>query len=455
MEIKAYVCPQCGGSLEVAYDTTFTTCPHCGNKIHISYDGDAPKDPGLRQFIDGTSGVPVATALLPAEYTADAALLTQFQSDLVPMMHTLHAQNGDGSVRFVSASAEMFTDVRSKLLQFGINASPGSFIMSSFRSLIEPEIYLLQWAYRMAGAPLKRVARATLPGHFGQNPETAAKHYLDIVQAYHAQLGEPIHIVNHHFEGMLFKYTARIEEHDCIVLAGAEYQGLEYNYGNALSDGLAGIGKSLLSGLQGLTGQRLSSPQQRQTAPPGRIPFGHAADYGQKVDAIDWGSARRFICVAWTEKEEDATEQFFRFVSSVTPDPSLAQQELQLINTRLSQQMQHVQMQRMQAQQMQMQTIRMQGDLSRHIAQNNAQVSAGIMDSWNRRQAAQTRMSTGFSQAVRGVNTYTTPSGGTVEATAAADHVYQNKFGDTIGISGNDIDQGLASKLNWTKLDPQ
>lgn len=42
---------------------------------------------------------------------------------------------------------------------------------------------------------------------------------------------------------------------------------------------------------------------------------------------------------------------------------------------------------------------------------------------------------------------------GTVEMSVGADHVYQNKYGDTIGISGDDIDSNLASKLNWTKLE--
>ena len=105
------------------------------------------------------------------------------------------------------------------------------------------------------------------------------------------------------------------------------------------------------------------------------------------------------------------------------------------------------------AQQMHMQTIRMQQQTSQMIANNSRQVSAGIMDSWNKKQAAQSRMSDNYSEAIRGVNTYMTPMGGTVEMSVGADHVYQNKYGDTIGVSGNAIDPEITSKLNWTELD--
>ena len=102
---------------------------------------------------------------------------------------------------------------------------------------------------------------------------------------------------------------------------------------------------------------------------------------------------------------------------------------------------------------MQMQAMQRQMELSRQIAQNSAEISAGIMDSWEKRSAAQSRMSANYSEAVRGVNTYTTPSGRTVECNVTADHVYQNRYGDTIGVSGNAVDPDVAAKLNWTKLE--
>lgn len=61
-------------------------------------------------------------------------------------------------------------------------------------------------------------------------------------------------------------------------------------------------------------------------------------------------------------------------------------------------------------------------------------------------------MSTGFSEAVRGVNTCATPDGFTLELSVGAEHVYQNKYGDAFGVSGPAADGDILSKLDWTEL---
>ena len=101
---------------------------------------------------------------------------------------------------------------------------------------------------------------------------------------------------------------------------------------------------------------------------------------------------------------------------------------------------------------MQMNNIRRQGELSKKISRNNAEISAGIMDSWNRRSNAFDHMSSNYSQAVRGVNSYTVLYGNTVECDVRADYVYENQYGDIFGVSGNEIDKYIALMLNWTKL---
>lgn len=99
-----------------------------------------------------------------------------------------------------------------------------------------------------------------------------------------------------------------------------------------------------------------------------------------------------------------------------------------------------------------MDNIRRQGELSKKISRNNAEISVGIMDSWNRRSNAFDRMSSNYSQAVRGVDSYTGLYGNTVECDVRADYVYENQYGDTFGVSGNEIDKYIASMLNWTEL---
>ena len=74
------------------------------------------------------------------------------------------------------------------------------------------------------------------------------------------------------------------------------------------------------------------------------------------------------------------------------------------------------------------------------------------MDSWNRRSNAFDRMSSNYSQAVRGVNSYTGLYGNAVERDVRADYVYENQYGDTSGVSGSEIDKYIASMLNWIEL---
>ena len=86
------------------------------------------------------------------------------------------------------------------------------------------------------------------------------------------------------------------------------------------------------------------------------------------------------------------------------------------------------------------------------IARNSAEISAGIMDSWNRKMASDSRISRNYSEAVRGANTYQTTSGRSVEVDVTADHIYENRYGDVYGVSGSEPDQDLLRRLNWTEL---
>ena len=52
-----------------------------------------------------------------------------------------------------------------------------------------------------------------------------------------------------------------------------------------------------------------------------------------------------------------------------------------------------------------------------------------------------------------GTNTYTNTYGQKVDVSVVADHVYQNQYGNVFGVSGNELDQDVLNKYNWTKLD--
>ena len=55
--------------------------------------------------------------------------------------------------------------------------------------------------------------------------------------------------------------------------------------------------------------------------------------------------------------------------------------------------------------------------------------------------------------AIRGVNTYVRTDGSTVEHSVVSDHVYQNQYGDTVGISGPAIDPSYIP--DWTEIHRQ
>ena len=94
-----------------------------------------------------------------------------------------------------------------------------------------------------------------------------------------------------------------------------------------------------------------------------------------------------------------------------------------------------------------------QAQLRQTLADNARSMSDGLMDSWNKKMASDSRISQARSEATMGVNTYTNSYGQNVDVSVSADHVYQNQYGDVYGVSGNALDQDILNKLNWSSLD--
>lgn len=148
MKIKAYICPSCGAPLDVNYDTTFTFCPNCGNRLHISYEGEAaPKNPDLRQFTDANTGTPLASAVVPPDYTLKGALNAQWQSDAVPFTATVQAASPDRSV-ILTSSKETFEKIRDPIQKKMVARIPVA-APAWLRDFVEPEAYLQQYVEGM------------------------------------------------------------------------------------------------------------------------------------------------------------------------------------------------------------------------------------------------------------------------------------------------------------------
>jgi hypothetical protein len=101
----------------------------------------------------------------------------------------------------------------------------------------------------------------------------------------------------------------------------------------------------------------------------------------------------------------------------------------------------------------QIQHIRNVGQLSQIISQTNDQISDMIMSSYQSRQATMDRLSTQFSQAIRGVDEYYDPlQDQGVELPGGYDFAWSNSLGEYIVTDDPNFNPNVETNLNWEKL---
>jgi len=108
MELKAFVCPQCGAALTVdSTNINIVKCPKCGSTIHIRYDSGENSD-GRRTFTT-PDGMAVASAVVPNNFELNASLLNRWQSEMIPFTARIKANDNNGIILF-SDSKELYHD---------------------------------------------------------------------------------------------------------------------------------------------------------------------------------------------------------------------------------------------------------------------------------------------------------------------------------------------------------
>lgn len=422
-----------------------------------------------RKFADAQSGITLASAAIPENFTVSGSLVQKWQSDMVPFTASIQAASPDRSIFLASTSGEFYSYYLNPLLRSAAASVPGAF-KTQLRNFMEPDEYLHEYATKMAGVRLQPTARAKLPSAFGADLQGERNRLARFFQDHSINIGVQIAVSTYYCDAFLYRYEAVVKGRRTVFLAGCDYKGVEYyDASNSMAFALGGgVGGLLAMGMQGgLLGQRKPSKKAQaaaKAAAAGRgkdsptgigsegIPFGHGKEYGKRVDTIDWGADRLYFMAAPIELEKTATNLFLRFIGSLTPDPALWKRRNLLIEQMYQQRIAEATRLNAQATQMRIDAQRRQADLARQIQANSDEISRGIMDSWEKRSASQSRMSENWSQAIRGVNTWQTSSGRTVEASVTADHVYQNRYGDTIEVSGTALDDELTSRLDWTEL---
>ena len=417
-------------------------------------------------FADDKTGIVLAKAIVPDTFRPKGTLIQTWQSDLVPFTASFQALSPDGLILFSSTSGESFAWYPNPMLQ-SLAARTPNVIKSSFRGFIEPDEYLQQYAQRMVGVPLTPTAKAKLPSAFGNDLTGERQRLLQYIESHMINISVREVVSTCYCDAFLYRYEGVVKGRKIVVLAGCDYRGTESYDANGGAAGLDLLSKGMQGGLLGrfMRGKKekdsantgshraLNIPQVSPTGVgAGNIPFGHGKENGKHVDLISWGSERLYFMAAPVEEEKTATEAFLRFVSSIAPDPALWKQRSLLIEQKHQTRILEAQQLNNQAVQMQIQAQQRQRELARQLQANSEAISNGIMDSWEKRSASQSRISNNWSQAIRGVDTYSTPSGRTVEASVSADHVYQDRYGDTIEVSGNALDDDLVTRLDWTKL---
>ena len=377
-----------------------------------------------------------AHATVPEEgYITGASLNDQIQHDRVPFFITAHAINTGKNIMMFAISDQMFSTYRNQFIKQTLRSVPTT-IWSSIRDFIEPEDYLKQIAEAFAQMPLRPSATAELPSVFAAHLDANYEAMLQEYNAYFefdAMSGVMTKPNNSVCRSYLIRYEGEKNGAPYVVLAGMDYKGIEYY--------------SAMSGFQ-MMGGLLGNMFKQQASTAGSDRFGH----GSPCDVIEWGAENHFVAVTPKENEKEATEAFLNFVSTFHMDSQLRNRFYEL----KAQRTQMLYQQSLQYQQMAQQSMRnlqfQQQKLTNMLAQNSAQISAGIMDSWDKKMASQSRMSQNYSEAVRGVNTYENSYGQKVEVGVSADHVYENGYGDVYGVSGNALDNELLNKLNWKEI---
>ncbi len=486
MASKTYTCPQCNASLQVEEGVSETVCPNCGIRLTI---------PNNQAFVTKSfvtaDGLTLATADVPSDYIPEAQYEARWQSEMVPHYYKLKACPEARGIYMSSFSKELYNDLKNPFLK-GMVSLVANSTKNGYQKFTEPEVFLKSEAERIAGIPLTAVAKAPLPSILGRNPEAAQANLKNDIYKYSLFTEITPKVLNSICESVLYRYVGKLNDRDVIVLAGMDYEGAELDYTPSgldsisdaagktigklmdsfgkkmpsadsirekLSDVVSGKEKMTMKDMMngGLIGKMMRDSKDQKTetviekeTPQSDepLPFGH----GRHVDHILSGAARTYYAMYYAEYDEEVLPVFMRFVASIIPDPGLEQREIAMINNKMAAIAQEVARNQQIAMQKQMQLQQNQARTAQMLADNARSMSDGLMDSWNKKMASDSRISQARSEATMGVNTYQNSYGQNVQVSVAADHVYQNQYGDVYGVSGNALDQDVLNQINWTEL---
>ena len=433
----------------------------------------------MKQFVTN-DGRRIASAEVADTYQISAVLNDRWQSEMVPFTARIQAKDIARNITMGSFSKEIFHDIRSIGITTIITLV-AAHTQNGYAKYAGQDAYFLQRAHELIDGDLTSLGKNTLV--------TGNEAMTDVLRGDVRLFGDflemPPNIEKSECELCIYKYIFNQDGVDHIFYLAGEWECANISYlfrdmGNlgkitdvlkektsidtstgrefvdTLKDVVTGKEKMTMDDYMhgGIIGRMKRKKAENASAGPRAEQISPAPkEEERKGSHTLFGTQHLYYCLARADNEKEVLDEFLTFIGSVQFDPGLYELENRRINQKFSSIRQQVAINQQMAYQKQMQLRRMQAQTSQMIARNSAQASAGLMDSWNRRMASEDRISRSYSEAVRGVDTYTNSYGQSVDVSVAADHVYENRYGDVYGVSGAELDQSVLNDLDWKKLD--
>ncbi|MBR5974280.1 MAG: hypothetical protein IK020_03760 [Clostridiales bacterium] len=438
MKIESLTCPNCAKTLnlqDLSEDVKFAKCPACGAQLHIDYGEGAAaaatpgasKDPRT-EIRDDVTGQVLARMVIPEGWEARGLTLNVYQGIDKPFLSQVLAKSKDGSSTVLLRTGEMFLDVLEsfdKLMGSDrfVDGQISKALPMVMRRQLPYSNYLNAFTARfLQGASIEPVANAKLPSVLGLHPEIAKRMLYSKYEfqkswdmSYPNPIAEP-NLISTRAESLLRKFTSK----ENIYMVGMDLTSMEWE-----------SNITQYAAAYGMVGMMAMAKKCH----------GHY---------VAWGSENIYVCTTDAAHEGEVTAAFMQMVSTFSFDDSVYRRKFDKATEFNRAELMKNQALQAQNAALQQQLRMNQARLQQTLADNSRAMSDMIMDSWNKKMASDSRISQARSEAIMGVNTYVRTDGTTVQHSVVADHVYQNQYGDTVGVSGPAIDPSYIP--DWTEI---
>lgn len=362
--------------------------------------------------------IKVAQADIPESFETQANIVYRWQHDIVPFTNSVQAVDNSENIILYSSGREIYEDYLNEYERNIISSNPDT-IKTGLRKYEEAQLYLTNYAVKLISVPVKPLSIGRLPGYYAAHLKECADYQYQYFMEHRININVQIEVSYCSTDVPVMKFEAVVGKQKVNILVGANLRRIDY-----------------------YNAQPMFHP----------FSFFHAGKKAKKADVIQWGAERFFACIYYPDNENKAQEMFFHFVNSFRYNPELEKRASFMAEERYKASYMKAAQLAGNAQAFMQQSAAFRSQAAMNISRDLNSISDGIMDSWNMKNASEDRISRNFSEAIRGVNTYTDVNGKSFEFSNQADHVYTDQYGDHIGVSGNSLDENTKRRFNLKEV---